>query len=71
MSAGPSPNRSASMRPGHATFSWVTRTAFGSPLVPDVKISMNKSSGPRRAKVTGAPRCDANASAHAGDSTST
>ena len=36
---------SASIRPGKATLSCVTRTALGSPLVPEVKISMNRSSG--------------------------
>jgi len=44
VSAAVSPNRSASIRPGPAIFSWVHLTAFGSPLVPDVKISMSRSS---------------------------
>jgi hypothetical protein len=38
----PSPNRPASIRPGTAIFPWVHLTAFGSPLVPDVKISMSR-----------------------------
>ena len=44
----PSPNRPASIRPGPAIFPCVHLTAFGSPLVPDVKISMSRSSGPGR-----------------------
>jgi hypothetical protein len=41
----PSPNRPASIRPGTAIFPRVHLTALGSPLVPDVKISMSRSSG--------------------------
>src|SRR5437016_7776334 len=41
----PSPNRPASIRPGTAIFPCAHLTAFGSPLVPDVKISMSRSSG--------------------------
>ncbi len=44
-SSGDSAKRSASMTPGPVIFACVQRTAFGSPLVPDVKMSMNRSSG--------------------------
>jgi hypothetical protein len=44
VSAAVRPNLSASIRPGTAIFPWVHLTAFGSPLLPDVKISMSRSS---------------------------
>jgi hypothetical protein len=50
----PSPNLPASIRPGTAIFPWVHLTAFGSPLVPDVKISMSRSSGVAGATSSGA-----------------
>jgi hypothetical protein len=50
----PSPNRPASIRPGTAIFPWVHLTALGSPLVPDVKISMSRSSGVAGAASSGA-----------------
>src|SRR5439155_10922144 len=50
----PSPNRPASIRPGTAIFPCVHLTAFGSPLVPDVKISMSRSSGLAGATSSGA-----------------
>ena len=40
----PSPNRSAIITPANATLPWLHLTALGSPLVPEVKISMNRSS---------------------------
>ena len=49
-----SPNRPASIRPGMAIFPCVHRTAFGSPLVPDVKISMSRSSAAAGAASSGA-----------------
>ncbi len=70
VSSGPSPKRSASIRPGNATLSWVTRTALGSPLVPEVKMSMNRSSADRSANVTGVSRYDASSAAQSADSTS-
>ena len=70
MSAGPNPNRWASMTPGPATFSWVQRTALGSPLVPDVKMSMNSSSKEDLVTVICEPRNAANSSDQSGPSTS-
>ena len=40
----PQPHRPARLTPGSVTLAWVIRTAVGSPLVPEVKISMNRSS---------------------------
>ena len=48
-----SPNLLASIFPGKAIFPWVHRTAFGSPLVPDVKISMSRSSAAAGATSSG------------------
>jgi hypothetical protein len=59
----PSPNRPASIRPGTAIFPWVHLTALGSPLVPDVKISMSRSSG-----VAGTGSSSASSGACAGSS---
>src|SRR5206468_3339872 len=50
----PNPNRPASITPGTAILAWVTRTAFGSPLVPEVKISMSRSSAAAGTGSTGA-----------------
>ena len=59
VSGVPSPNRPASITPGTAILAWVTRTAFGSPLVPEVKISMSRSSA---AAGTGSTRARAGSS---------
>ena len=58
------------MTPGPATFSWVHRTALGSPLVPEVKISIRRSSAAVSAKVTGVPAYPASSSSHAAEVTS-
>ena len=53
-----------------ATFPWLHFTALGSPLVPEVKTSMNSSAGSGDGMVTGASRWALSSSAHAGASTS-
>ena len=49
-SSGPSPNRCGEHHARERDLPWVHRTALGSPLVPEVKISMNRSSGSASAK---------------------
>ncbi len=65
----PSPNRPASITPGTAILAWVTRTAFGSPLVPDVKISISRSSAAAGTGSTGA-RAGSSSSSKASTGTS-
>jgi hypothetical protein len=60
-----SPNRSARKIPGTAIFACVHLTALGSPLVPDVKISMTRSS-PAAGATSGAGAASGNSSSPIG-----
>ena len=64
MSSDPRPNRSVIIVPAMATLPWLQITAFGSPLVPDVYINMNGSSGPASRAMTGASLCSSTSAAH-------
>ena len=67
VAAQPEPLGQQSAR-GWRPSSWVTRTALGSPQVPEVKISMNRSSGSTSIVGDGVSGVCASSSAHSGAS---
>src|SRR5262245_58669925 len=68
MSSGVNANISASLAPYAARRPWPMRTAFGAPVVPDVKINMNVSAGATTSEGSSAPAKGSSAALQDGSS---